>query len=64
MRTWITTIGTNPFAGINSLWGVFKNDPWIKIDQVVVFYTIEMMSNVKIFKDWSEKIFLEYQKRE
>lgn len=61
MRTWITTIGTNPFAGINALWGVFKNDVSTKIDQVVVFYTIEMKQNLKIFKNWSEKIFLAYQ---
>jgi hypothetical protein len=61
MKTWITTIGHQPMAAVNTLWAVFQEEEIGVIDKLVVLFSKDMKKNVDIFKDWAEILFKEYQ---
>jgi CRISPR/Cas system-associated protein Csm6 len=60
MRTWITTIGTSPFAVINTLWAACKSDEYVP-DNVIWIINKQINSDiVETVKDWTSEILIAY----
>jgi len=60
MRSWIATIGTSPFAVINTLWAACKSDKYVP-DNVIWIINTQIHSDiVETVKDWTSGILIAY----
>ena len=60
MKSWITTIGTSPFAVINTIWAACKSDEYVP-DNVI--WIINEQINAEVLdsvKDWKSEILIAY----
>jgi len=57
MTTWITTLGTDPFAAINTLWAALHQGQATRLQRLVVLQTDVTLLHVQTFTTWAEQIF-------
>jgi hypothetical protein len=59
MKVWITTIGSSPFAVINTLWAACELEDF-KPERVYLIYNDKMLRELQTVKDWIGRITVEY----
>lgn len=61
MRVWITTVGSSPFAVINTMWAACELEDYVP-EKVYFVYNDKTAQNLKINKKWILRLTGEYGK--
>ncbi|PKL59041.1 MAG: hypothetical protein CVV34_00020 [Methanomicrobiales archaeon HGW-Methanomicrobiales-5] len=59
MNVWITTVGSSPFAVINTLWAACELDDFVP-ERIYFAYNDKMEHELEIVRKWIERIVKEY----
>lgn len=59
MKVWITTVGSSPFAVINTLWAACELDGYVP-QKVYLVANGKVENEVKVVNDWIERILKGY----
>lgn len=61
MKVWITTVGSSPFAVINTMWAACELDDFVP-EKVYMIYDDKMLGNLELTKKWILRLIKEYGK--
>ncbi|MDW7725983.1 MAG: CRISPR-associated ring nuclease [Candidatus Methanoperedens sp.] len=61
MNVWITTVGSSPFAVINTLWAACELDDFVP-EKMYFLCNDKMASQINLIKEWITRITHEYGK--